>query len=105
MAEKQEYTVPAEDRDVSSPDNSIKAEDSVKPSQSTESMKAEEEGATNKDIESATAAPVAKGPSANNIAAIPNGGLQAWMQVVGAWVLFFNTWCVLCSCSVTHAES
>jgi peptidoglycan hydrolase-like protein with peptidoglycan-binding domain len=23
---------------------------------------------------------------------IPNGGLQAWLQVLGAWILFFNTW-------------
>lgn len=22
----------------------------------------------------------------------PNGGLQAWLQVVGSWSLFFNTW-------------
>jgi len=22
----------------------------------------------------------------------PNGGLQAWLQVLGAWMLFFNTW-------------
>jgi len=26
---------------------------------------------------------------------IPNGGLQAWLQVLGAWILFFNTWGVL----------
>jgi hypothetical protein len=23
---------------------------------------------------------------------IPNGGLQAWLQVVGAFFLYFNTW-------------
>lgn len=34
-------------------------------------------------------------PSANNASTIPNGGLQAWMQVVGSFVLFFNTWGVL----------
>lgn len=22
----------------------------------------------------------------------PNGGLTAWLQVVGSWMLFFNTW-------------
>jgi hypothetical protein len=26
---------------------------------------------------------------------IPNGGLQAWLQVLGSWVLFHNTWFVL----------
>lgn len=25
----------------------------------------------------------------------PNGGAVAWVQVVGAWVLFFNTWGLL----------
>ena len=32
--------------------------------------------------------------SVNNIKSIPNGGLRAWLQVAGAWVLFLNTWCV-----------
>lgn len=22
----------------------------------------------------------------------PNGGTQAWLQVLGSWMLFFNTW-------------
>ena len=30
--------------------------------------------------------------SINNVAAIPNGGLLAWTQVLGAWILFFDTW-------------
>jgi len=25
---------------------------------------------------------------------IPNGGLTAWLQVAGAFFLFFNSWCV-----------
>ena len=25
----------------------------------------------------------------------PNGGAAAWMQVLGAWMLFFNTWGIL----------
>ena len=25
---------------------------------------------------------------------IPNGGLKAWLQVVGCFFLTFNTWCV-----------
>ncbi len=25
----------------------------------------------------------------------PNGGLTAWLQVLGSWMLFFNTWGIL----------
>ena len=31
-------------------------------------------------------------PSVNNVASIPNGGLAAWLQVVGSFFLFFNSW-------------
>ncbi|GAM90205.1 hypothetical protein ANO11243_082460 [Dothideomycetidae sp. 11243] len=31
-------------------------------------------------------------PTANDAGSIPDGGLAAWMQVAGAWSLFFNTW-------------
>ena len=31
-------------------------------------------------------------PSVNNISAIPNGGTVAWLQVLGAFFLFFNSW-------------
>jgi hypothetical protein len=34
-------------------------------------------------------------PSINNAAAMPNGGLTAWLQVLGAFFLFFNSWYVL----------
>ena len=30
--------------------------------------------------------------SVNNISSIPNGGLRAWLQVLGVFFLFFNTW-------------
>lgn len=30
--------------------------------------------------------------SVNNTSQIPNGGFKAWMQVVGSFFLFFNTW-------------
>ena len=30
--------------------------------------------------------------SVNNTASIPNGGLRAWLQVAGAFSLFFNSW-------------
>lgn len=30
--------------------------------------------------------------SVNNVSSIPNGGLGAWLQVLGVFFLFFNTW-------------
>lgn len=30
--------------------------------------------------------------SINNISSVPNGGLLAWLQVLGAFFLFFNSW-------------
>ncbi|KAF2457834.1 MFS general substrate transporter [Lineolata rhizophorae] len=33
--------------------------------------------------------------SINNIEAIPNGGVQAWLQVVGSFFVMFNTWGVI----------
>jgi len=35
-----------------------------------------------------------KQPSVNHVASIPNGGLMAWLQVLGAFFLFFNSWYV-----------
>ncbi|KAL9094562.1 MAG: hypothetical protein Q9165_003121 [Trypethelium subeluteriae] len=31
-------------------------------------------------------------PSVHSLRSIPNGGLQAWLQVMGAFFLFFNSW-------------
>ncbi|KAF2712600.1 MFS general substrate transporter [Pleomassaria siparia CBS 279.74] len=31
----------------------------------------------------------------NHVASIPNGGLAAWLQVLGAFVLFFNSWGII----------
>jgi hypothetical protein len=28
----------------------------------------------------------------NDLSSVPNGGLTAWLQVAGAFVLFFNSW-------------
>ncbi|EME87960.1 uncharacterized protein MYCFIDRAFT_48210 [Pseudocercospora fijiensis CIRAD86] len=46
------------------------------------------------------AAPAAPGP-------VPNGGVQAWLQVLGGWMLFFNTWGILNTFGVfqTYYES
>lgn len=36
-----------------------------------------------------------KPPSVNNVSAIPNGGTRAWLQVLGAFFLFFNSWGII----------
>ena len=47
-----------------------------------------------KDVEAAPATeekpapPIGLGP-------VPDGGAKAWMQVLGSWMLFFNTWGIL----------
>lgn len=33
--------------------------------------------------------------SVNNIASVPNGGLKAWLQVLGAFMLFFNSFGII----------
>jgi len=38
---------------------------------------------------------VSKTHSVNNINSIPNGGLRAWLQVVGSFFLFFNSWGII----------
>ncbi|KAF2767565.1 MFS general substrate transporter, partial [Teratosphaeria nubilosa] len=34
-------------------------------------------------------------PSINNIKSVPNGGLTAWLQVLGSFFLFWNTWGII----------
>jgi hypothetical protein len=51
-----------------------------------------EDGSSNivpKDVEAETAAPPAAPPSVDPP---PNGGFKAWLQVLGSWMLIFNTW-------------
>ncbi|KAH7138956.1 major facilitator superfamily domain-containing protein [Dendryphion nanum] len=36
-----------------------------------------------------------KQPSVNNVESIPDGGVTAWLQVLGAFFLFFNSWGVV----------
>lgn len=43
------------------------------------------------DAEAAPPAP-APAPAPSQQSQIPNGGLQAWLQVLGAHLLFFNSW-------------
>lgn len=43
-------------------------------------------------IEEGDGGGVKKIVSVNNMSAIPNGGTKAWLQVLGAFFLFFNSW-------------
>lgn len=46
-----------------------------------------------RDIEQAPVA--ASGPPPGPFGNVPNGGTQAWLQVVAGFALFFNTWGIL----------
>ena len=39
-----------------------------------------------------------KAHSVNQVDSIPNGGLIAWLQVLGSFFIFFNSWSVFISC-------
>jgi len=46
-------------------------------------------------VEDSTEEPIVKvktNHSVNNISSVPNGGFKAWLQVLGAFFLMFNTW-------------
>jgi predicted MFS family arabinose efflux permease len=50
------------------------------------------EAEENRDIEKVVSN---KQPSVRNVSSIPNGGLWAWLQVLGAFFLFFNSWGII----------
>ena len=52
----------------------------------------EEEAGGDKIGAGAPLEPVKSKASVNNVSTIPNGGLKAWLQVLGAFFLLFNTW-------------
>ena len=70
----------------------------VNASSSKESLSTDEATQQRRDVETsnahneekAIAKPQTAGPGPP-----PNGGLAAWTQVVGGWMLFFNTWGLL----------
>ncbi|KAF7185693.1 MFS-type transporter dbaD [Pseudocercospora fuligena] len=53
-----------------------------------EHQEEDENGDGNNDLERIASSK----PSVNNIKSVPNGGLWAWLQVLGSFFLFFNTW-------------
>jgi hypothetical protein len=69
------------DIDIGSDRSSLEHEEAV-------AVSREEEQA--KDVE---AAPQTKAKAdVNDLSSVPNGGFRAWIQVVGAFSLFFNSW-------------
>lgn len=40
-------------------------------------------------------------PSVNNIRSVPNGGAKAWLQVLGVFFVFFNTWGIVNAVSLS----
>lgn len=46
--------------------------------------------------------PPGKPPAAKPAAAPPNGGLTAWMQVLGSFFIYFNTWGEFVSLLLCH---
>jgi hypothetical protein len=63
------------------------------PEESQDSMEREKALAQQQQPESIAAEPPKKqGVQANDLSAIPNGGTKAWLQAVGSFFLFFNTW-------------
>ncbi|KAH7308531.1 monocarboxylate permease-like protein, mch4 [Stachybotrys elegans] len=51
--------------------------------------------------------PSSSNPTDDGSSAAPDGGLMAWLQVAGAFILFFNTWGIISAFSVfqTYYES
>lgn len=51
------------------------------------------EGATTDGVEDVPLEPVhSRHPSVRDVSSIPNGGLTAWLQVLGSFFLLFNSW-------------
>lgn len=81
------------DRDHSSTSTEVEKEigdinnESKKSSEDRPPLEPLDGGAIEKQVTAKSA-----NPSVNNVKAIPNGGLTAWLQVLGAFFLFFNSW-------------
>jgi hypothetical protein len=70
-------------------------EEDVSQDSSEEREEEEDREVKAEDVETATTMAVEKSGtriSVNNVNSIPNGGLRAWMQVVGSFFIFYNTW-------------
>jgi len=93
------HSIPALDN---KPDQDIQPEEREEyesPPHSSSSLPTDKEVAVKQEVDHTAdeeaAVPVSRVPtrvSINDVKAIPNGGLLAWLQVLGAWMLFFDTW-------------
>ena len=57
---------------------------------------------TTDEPDGASLANVSSKPSVNNIKSVPNGGTKAWLQVLGVFFVFFNTWGIVNAVSRSH---
>jgi len=100
----QEYRAPMDSEPKDLENASDKATESLDHHGSTDEEKFEhdhpEEAAA--EAETQPKGPPAGGPPGGPP---PNGGLQAWLQVVGSWCLFFNTWGLLNTFGVFWRQS
>lgn len=67
-----------------------------------------EEHVIEDDEEVRATEPVNSAPNAAKDASpIPDGGFQAWLQVLGSFFLLFNSWCVpnVCSSNANICDS
>jgi hypothetical protein len=53
-----------------------------------------EDGTTAEVMEKQAEAVLVK-PSVHDMSSVPNGGLRAWLQVLGGFFVLFNTWGIL----------
>lgn len=67
---------------------------STEPKSSSEEFDSKniEAGEEQQSPATAAATAPAPAPAPSQQSQIPNGGLQAWLQVLGAHLLFFNSW-------------
>ena len=87
---------------------SVDVEKEARPAADGDGAQAEEAGASEAAKAEATGGDVEKAvtnrsklslkvnvPTANDVSTVPNGGRVAWLQVVGAFFVWFNTWGVV----------
>lgn len=88
-SEPEGFQQPFDEKDEESNKSSPRDEEAGLPSE-------KEDG----DAEAAAESAEEKPPpvASNDPGPPPNGGAKAWMQVLGSWMLFFNTWGILNTC-------
>ena len=98
MDEKREqHETPSIDR---APDTEAHEPDhEVEDRESDENIKSESPDIEEPDKDLSKTVSKSSKKSINDIGAVPNGGLVAWLQVLGGFMLFFNSWYVFADLS------